>query len=119
MSSRKESPIVILSRALPPGVVAGLVVQVAAIVGGLTLGALALGFFLDAALGTRPLFILALAVISMPVSVWLTYRAAMRASARARAQYQDYLQSRHPPPQEQEPAPGEGARGDSLAPAKR
>lgn len=116
MNSRKESPLVILSRALPPGVVAAMVMQVAAIVGGLMIGALALGFFLDGAFGTKPLYILALAFISLPLSVWLTYRVAMRASARASREYQAYLESKHSP--QQHNRQDEDARADPLAHAE-
>ena len=87
MGSRNESPLVILARALPPAVVGAMVAQVALVVGGLMIGALLLGMFLDARLGTRPALTLALAFISLPLSVWLTYRIALRTSARARAAY--------------------------------
>ena len=116
MNSRKESPLVILSRALPPGVVAAMVLKVAAIVGGLMIGALALGFFLDGAFGTKPLFILALAFISLPLSVWLTYRLAMRASARASREYQAYLESKRSPPHDH--PQDEGAPAEPLARAQ-
>lgn len=106
----------VLSRALPPGVVAAMVAQVAAIVGGLMIGALALGFFLDGAFGTKPLFILALAFVSLPLSVWLTYHLAMRASARASREYQAYLDSKRSPLQDHQQ--DEDARADPLAHAE-
>ena len=106
MSTRKESPIVILTRALPPAVLAGMVVQVGLVIGGLMIGSLALGLFIDARLATKPLFTLGLAFIALPLSVWLTYRIAMRASARARAEYEAYLESqRAPAPEKQTDGP--------------
>jgi energy-coupling factor transporter transmembrane protein EcfT len=93
MDSRKESPLVILTRALPPAVVGAMVFQVAAIVGCLMIGAVLLGLFVDARLGTRPLVTLVLSLISLPLSIWLTYRVAMRTVSKARAAYESYLES--------------------------
>lgn len=87
MDSQKESPLVILARALPPAVVAGMMAQVALVIGGLMIGALLLGMYLDARFATRPLLTLGLAFISVPVSLWLTYQIALRTSAKARAAY--------------------------------
>jgi F0F1-type ATP synthase assembly protein I len=94
MKSRKESPLVILTRALPPAVVAVMLVQVGVIVGGLLIGSLAVGFFIDSRLATKPLFTLGLAVLVLPLSAWLTFRLAMRTSAKARAQYEASQASR-------------------------
>jgi F0F1-type ATP synthase assembly protein I len=116
MSSRKESPLVILTRALPSAVVAGMVVQVGLIVGGLMIGSLALGLFIDARFATKPLFTLGLAFIALPLSIWLTYRVAMRASARARAQYEAYLESQRAPANQADEA--RGASSEAFAPLK-
>ena len=116
MSSRKESPLVVLTRALPPAVVASMVVQVALVTGGLMIGSLALGLFLDARFATKPLFTLGLAFIALPLSVWLTYRLAMRTSARARAQYEAYLESERATKNQAEAATG--ASSEALAAAK-
>jgi hypothetical protein len=97
MASREESPIVILTHALPPAVLGAMLVQVAVIVGGLMIGALALGLFIDARFGSRPLFTLLFALTSLPISAWLTYRLAMRTSARARKAYEAYLESKRSP----------------------
>ena len=97
MDSRRDAPLVILARALPPAVVGAMLVQVALVVGGLMIGSLALGLFIDAHFATRPLFTLLLAFVSLPVSVWLTYRLALRTSARARKAYEAYLESQRPP----------------------
>ena len=94
MSSRKESkesPIVILTRALPPAVVGTMVLQIAGVVGCLMIGSVALGLLADARFGVRPIFTLLFAIISLFVSVWLTYRIALRTSARAQKAYQTYL----------------------------
>ena len=97
MDSRRDAPIVILARALPPAVVGAMLVQVALVVGGLMIGSLALGWVVDARFATRPLFTLLFAFVSLPVSVWLTYRLAMRTSARARKVYEAYLDSMRSP----------------------
>ncbi len=108
MGTRKESPFVLLLRALPPAVVGVMTFQIALAVGGLVLGAIITGLWLDAQLGTRPLLTLGLGVLSLPVSVWLTYRIAMRALARARASYEAWAQRQRAaseePPEVQPPA---------------
>ena len=117
MDSRKDSPIVILTRALPPAVVGAMLVQVAVIIGGLMIGSLALGLFIDGHFGTRPLFTLLLAFVSLPVSVWLTYRLAMRTSAKARQAYEAYLESKRAPAHGQPAA--ESAHVERFSPALR
>jgi F0F1-type ATP synthase assembly protein I len=71
-----------------------MVLQIAVIVGSLVIGSLVLGLFADKQFGTRPLFTLLLALISLFVSVWLTYRIALRTSAKAQKAYQAYLESK-------------------------
>jgi hypothetical protein len=80
--------------ALPPAVVGIMVLQIAVIVGSLIIGSLVLGLFADKQFGTRPLFTLLFALISLLVSVWLTYRIALRTSAKAQRAYQVYLDSK-------------------------
>ena len=94
MASRKESPLVILMHALPPAVVGVMILQIAVIVGCLVIGSLALGLFVDTRVGTKPLFTLLFALISLVVSAWLTYRIALRTSAKAQKAYQAYLESK-------------------------
>lgn len=94
MGSEKESPIVLLIRALPPAIVGAMVFQIAIVVGGLVLGSILLGLFLDTQLGTRPLLTLGLGIVSLPLSVWLTYRIALRAIAKARAAYEAHVQKK-------------------------
>ncbi len=110
MDSRKESPVVTLMHALPPAVIGAMVLQVAAAVGALMLGALAAGLFADARLGTRPLFTLLLALAGTLFSLWLTYRIALRTSAKAREAYQAHLAQRRDTPER-------GTRPASRAPA--
>lgn len=112
MKTRKESPLVILTRALPPAVVAVMLVQVGVIVGGLMIGSLALGFFIDARLATKPLFTLGLAFIALPLSTWLTYRLAMLTSAKARAQYEACQESRRAAEDPAQPADRPFVRAD-------
>ncbi len=94
MGNDRESPIVLLIRALPPAIVGAMVFQIAIVVGGLVLGAIVLGLFLDTQLGTRPLLTLGLGITSLPLSVWLTYRIALRAIAKARAAYEAHLRNK-------------------------
>lgn len=94
MGNEKESPIVLLIRALPPAIVGAMVVQIAIVVGGLVLGSILLGLFLDVQLGTRPLLTLGLGIVSLPLSVWLTYRIALRTISRARAAYEAHIQNK-------------------------
>lgn len=115
MDSRKESPLVILTRALPPAVVGAMVFQVAAIVGCLMIGAVLLGLFLDARMGTRPLFTLLLSFISLPLSVGLTYRLAMKTVGKARAAYQSYLESTRVESASENGQAADAARADGLA----
>jgi hypothetical protein len=105
MGTHKESPFVLMLRAVPPAVVGAMALQIALGVGGLVLGAVVAGLWLDAQLGTRPLLTLGLGVLSLPVSVWLTYRIAMRAVARARASYEAWAQRKR---QAGSPDPVEG-----------
>ncbi len=104
MGSRKESPLAILMHALPPAVVGTMVLQIAAIVGCLVIGSLVLGLFADKQLGTKPLFTLLFALISLFVSVWLTYRIALRTSAKAQKAYQVYLDSKRAAAQQEQQA---------------
>lgn len=113
MGNQKESPWVLLLRALPPAVMGSMVFQIAILVGGLILGAVVLGLFLDARLGTRPLLTLGLAIASLPLSVWLTYRLAMRTVTRARAAYEAYArQKRQPAEAAAEPLPAQALKAD-------
>jgi F0F1-type ATP synthase assembly protein I len=93
MEGRRDSPVVILARALPPGVIAAMLLQIAVIVGAVMIGSVLLGLAIDARAGTRPLFTLVLGLLSLPLSAWLTYRIALRAIAKARAAYETYLAS--------------------------
>src|SRR5665811_2203348 len=102
MGSRKESPLAILTHALPPAVVGAMILQIAVIVGGLVIGSLALGLFADKQFGTRPLFTLLFALISLFVSVWLTYRIAVRTTTKAQKAYQVYLDGKRATAAQQE-----------------
>ena len=81
-------------RALPPAIIGVMVFQIALIVGALVLGSVLLGIFLDLQLGTKPMLTLGLGIVSLPISVWLTYRIALRTIAKARASYEAYEQSK-------------------------
>jgi uncharacterized protein YacL len=116
MGSRKESPLAILMHALPPAVVGTMVLQIAAIVGCLVIGSLLLGLFADKQLGTKPLFTLLFALISLFVSVWLTYRIAVRTSAKAQKAYQVYLDSKRAAAQQEQQAHSNSTQeGESVA----
>ena len=74
----ETAPLAAVSRGLAQGSVIG--VQAGCLGAGLVLGALALGLWLDAQLGTRPWLTLGLLLLSMPVSVYAIYRVALRAA---------------------------------------
>jgi len=114
MESRKDSPIVILARALPPAVVGAMVIQIAVVIGAVVIGSVVLGLLIDTRAGTRPLFTLSLGLLSLPLSAWLTYRIAMRAVAKARIAYEAYLAARRSPTGD---CRSEGEHADSLAAA--
>jgi F0F1-type ATP synthase assembly protein I len=116
MESRNESPLVILTRALPPAVVGAMVVQVALIVGVLMIGSVLVGLALDTRFGTRPLITLLLALLSLPLSVGLTYRIAMQTVKKARRAYEEYLSSQKRQHTQDAPAAEASAeRSDGLA----
>jgi F0F1-type ATP synthase assembly protein I len=92
-----------------------MVFQVALIVGCLMIGSVVLGLAADAHFGTRPLFTLLLALLSLPLSIWLTYRIAMKTVARARRAYEAYLASKRATNSDSRAPHNEQA--DLLAPA--
>lgn len=91
MDSRKESPVVTLLRALPPALIGVMIFQIAAAVGFLMLGMVAAGLYIDSHFGTRPVLTLLLALAGALLSVWLTFRIALRTSAKAHDVYQAHL----------------------------
>ncbi|HQX75586.1 MAG TPA: AtpZ/AtpI family protein [Thermoflexales bacterium] len=88
---KKENPLVIMSKAFPPSVVAMMMMQILLVVGGVIIGAIVLGLALDARFGTRPLLTLGLGVISLPVAVFLTYWLAMRSAKKSRQAYLNWV----------------------------
>jgi F0F1-type ATP synthase assembly protein I len=78
-----------MSKALAQGSFIGLQVGCSAVA--VTIGALLLGLWLDGQLHTRPWFTLILLILSMPVTVFLIYRLALRAarSLQTREQQQE------------------------------
>lgn len=96
---KKENPLVIMSKAFPPSLVAVMMMQILLVVGGVILGAVVLGLALDARLGTRPLLTLGLGVISLPVAVFLTYWLAMRSAKKSRQAYLKWVDEEKRPPE--------------------
>jgi hypothetical protein len=117
MDSRKESPIVILMHALPPAVIGAMALQIAVAIGLTMAGFLAAGLFADTRLGTRPLFTLLLTFVSLLVSMGLTYRIALRTSARARDAYQAYLDGQHAASRDAACAAAQQAQPQSAQPS--
>ena len=110
MKEPKDHPFVILSRALPMQVIGFMVVQVAVAVIVTVGGSVALGLFIDTRVtNTKPLFTLLLSLIGAILSVYLTYRLAMRAVPKARKAYEDWAGSKENPAS----AAPEGARPTS------
>lgn len=96
---KKENPLVIMSKAFPPSVVAMMMMQILLVVGGVILGAVVLGLTLDSRLGTRPLLTLVLGVISLPVAVFLTYWLAMRSAKKSRQAYLNWVEENNDQPE--------------------
>jgi F0F1-type ATP synthase assembly protein I len=71
-------------RILTESQIAGLTAQSGCLVVGLVLIAVVLGIWLDRLLNTRPLITLALVLGSMPLTIYLLFRIAMRATAAGR-----------------------------------
>ena len=76
-------PIAALSTSLAQGGIIGLKVGCAAVA--VTIGALLLGLWLDGVLHTRPWLTLVLLLASMPVTVYIVYRLALREARLAQA----------------------------------
>lgn len=62
--------------------VVGLLGQVGCLTLVIVLGSLGLGLWLDARMGTRPLFTLVLVVGTLPATIYLIYRIALRGITR-------------------------------------
>ncbi|MBN1439331.1 MAG: AtpZ/AtpI family protein [Anaerolineales bacterium] len=77
-NSGKGNPL----RLLDESQIAGLTAQSGCLVVGIVLAALVAGIWLDRILGTRPTLTLALVLGSMPVSLFLMFRIAMRVMGR-------------------------------------
>ncbi len=96
MKEEKDHPFVILSRALPLQVIGSMVLQVGLAVGVLVMGSVMLGVFIDTRItNTRPLFTLLLSLLGAVLSVYVTYKLAMRAVPRARKAYEDWSESKN------------------------
>ncbi len=65
-----------------PSILGKMIAQVAVVTGLLLVGAVGLGKFMDAQLGTRILFTVLLTVVGSQLAFLITYRIAMRAAAR-------------------------------------
>jgi hypothetical protein len=92
-SPKRESPFVIFLRAFPPQVIGVMVAQIALVNGALMIGGVFLGIALDRQLDTRPLWTLALPIFGAVVSVFVTYRMAMRTVKKSRQTYLSWVES--------------------------
>jgi F0F1-type ATP synthase assembly protein I len=79
----KYPPVATVGKALAQGSVIGVQVGCMAVV--VTIGALLLGLWLDGQLHTRPWLTIILLLISMPLSVYIIFRFALRAARTAQA----------------------------------
>ncbi|MBX7213202.1 MAG: AtpZ/AtpI family protein [Thermoflexales bacterium] len=95
MKKEKDPPLVILSRALPAGVIAQMVLRIGFAVVALVFGSVLLGLFIDTRVtNTKPLFTLLLSIIGAIASVWVTYKLAMGTVPRARKAYEDWAEAK-------------------------
>ncbi len=92
-SPKRESPFVIFLRAFPPHIIGVMAVQIALINGALMIGGVFLGILLDRQFDTRPLLTLALPIFGAILSVFLTYRMAMRTVKQSRQAYLAWVDS--------------------------
>ncbi|GIV84105.1 MAG: hypothetical protein KatS3mg052_1112 [Candidatus Roseilinea sp.] len=92
-SAKRESPLVIFLKAFPPQIIAAMAAQIALLNGALMIGGVFLGVMLDRQLNTRPLLTLSLPILGAILSVFVTYRMAMRAVKRSRQAYLDWVES--------------------------
>lgn len=92
-SPKRESPFIIFLKAFPPQIIAAMAVQIALINGALMLGAVFLGITLDRQFDTRPLLTLSLPILGAVLSLFVTYRMAMRTVQRSRRAYLDWAES--------------------------
>lgn len=77
-NNSKTSPLVSVSSGLKQGSVIGVQIGCMAVV--ITLGALILGLWLDGLLHTSPWLTIILLLVSMPFSVFVVFRFALRAA---------------------------------------
>ncbi len=92
-SPKRESPFIIFLKAFPPQIIAAMAVQIALINGALMIGGVFLGVMLDRQFDTRPLLTLSLPILGAILSVFVTYRMAMRTVKRSRQAYLDWMES--------------------------
>ena len=69
-------------KAFPPHIIGLLIVQIAVVNGALIIGSISLGKFLDARMNAGLLFTVILAVASLQLALFITYKLAMRAVAK-------------------------------------
>jgi F0F1-type ATP synthase assembly protein I len=74
----RDTSTAIITRALAQGSAIGLQVGCLAVV--ITIGALLLGLWLDGQLHTSPWLTIGLLIVSMPISVFVIFRFALRAA---------------------------------------
>lgn len=82
--SQKPSSPITFRKAFPPSIVGLMFLQIAVIVGGLIVGAVYLGKFLDLRFDTKPWLTVVLFLIASFIAVPVTYRLGMRAIAKVK-----------------------------------
>lgn len=81
-TSEKPLPKPSVLRAFPPHIIGLLIVQIAVVNGVLVVGSIYLAKFLDARMNTGVLFTVVLAVVSLQLALFITYKLAMRTVAK-------------------------------------
>lgn len=104
--SQKPSSPITFRKAFPPSIIGPMLFQILVIVGGLVVGAVYLGKFLDARFNTGPWLTVVLFLIASFIAVPITYRLGMRAIAK--------ISSTEPPPKEAESSSEDTALNAAL-----
>ena len=84
--SQKPSSPITFRKAFPPRIMGLMMLQIAVIVGGLIVGAVFIGMFLDVRFDTKPWLTVVFFLVASFIAVPVTYRLGMRTIAKVKKQ---------------------------------
>ena len=84
--SQKPSSPITFREAFPPRIMGLMMLQIAVIVGGLIVGAVFIGMFLDVRFDTKPWLTVVFFLVASFIAVPVTYRLGMRTIAKVKKQ---------------------------------